>query len=279
MPDRLQAHGGLSLKPEIDEIALLFRYDESTEEIVPRYSLKMIEDYAVAREELMIAALPEGEGVSEQAIEPYQGFWVVGIGEKLPPQDKFDRARFEAERFLDILKRADQTLELRDFALELLVVTEQEASFLFAEDELGQAVELFNDALLNLPGAKLPPSLRSEKARISHCCRKVGRALREAEPVQGGTNEVKEVEEQADVSAPVMPQLDISKEEACQILGVSLKTLANMVSVARKSGNEYPWVKRVRGRAWIIARQRFEHWLNEESPKRRGRKPDRLRVD
>ena len=72
-------------------------------------------------------------------------------------------------------------------------------------------------------------------------------------------------------SLPAAAKDVLSVEEAAGVLGVSLKTLQNRISEAKRSGRELPWVLRAgRKRGCAVHRERFHLWL-EQQPRRRGR--------
>lgn len=59
--------------------------------------------------------------------------------------------------------------------------------------------------------------------------------------------------------------------EAAGVLHVSVKTLQNRISAAKRSGRELDWVLRAgRRRGCAVHRDRFHAWL-EQQPRRRGR--------
>lgn len=60
-------------------------------------------------------------------------------------------------------------------------------------------------------------------------------------------------------------ELVLSKEVAAQMLGITTRTLENMVSRASRDRKEYPWVKRTNGRSWIIIAPKFRAWLLEDN--------------
>jgi DNA-directed RNA polymerase specialized sigma24 family protein len=65
----------------------------------------------------------------------------------------------------------------------------------------------------------------------------------------------------------------LTVHEAAAVLGVTVKTLQNRISEARRSGRELPWVLRAgRKRGCSVHRERFYEWL-EQKPVRRGRPP------
>jgi DNA-binding transcriptional regulator YiaG len=63
----------------------------------------------------------------------------------------------------------------------------------------------------------------------------------------------------------------LSVQEAASVLNVTVKTLQNRISDAKRSGRELPWVLRAgRKRGCAVHRERFLQWL-EQQPRRRGR--------
>ena len=63
----------------------------------------------------------------------------------------------------------------------------------------------------------------------------------------------------------------LSVQEAASVLNVTVKTLQNRMSDAKRAGKDLPWVLRAgRKRGCNVHRERFYQWL-EQQPRRRGR--------
>ena len=63
----------------------------------------------------------------------------------------------------------------------------------------------------------------------------------------------------------------LSVKEAASVLNVTVKTLQNRISDAKRAGRDLPWVLRAgRRRGCVVHRERFLQWL-EQQPRRRGR--------